>query len=59
MLRITSPKIKLLILYDLLCKLTDENNALNTDQIIALLAEKNIAVSSGLGIKDESQNFLD
>lgn len=59
MSRIITQKIKLLILYDLLCRLTDECHALNTDQIISLLAEKNIAVSSGLGIKDESQNLLD
>ena len=29
----------------MLCRLTDENHALNTDEIISLLAEKKIAVS--------------
>lgn len=45
-------KIKLLVLYDLLCSLTDENHALNTDEIIALLAEKNIAVSRKILLQD-------
>ena len=45
-------KIKLLVLYDLLCKLTDENHALNTDEIISLLAEKNIAVSRKILLQD-------
>ncbi len=27
-------KIKLLVLYDILCRLTDEDHALNTDEII-------------------------
>ena len=40
----TVQKIKLLVLYGLLCRLTDENHALNTDELIALLAEKNITV---------------
>ncbi len=29
----TEQKIKLLVLYDLLCRLTDENHALNTDEM--------------------------
>lgn len=41
----TAHKIKLLIIYDLLCKHTDENHALNTDEIISLLVDKGIAVS--------------
>ena len=41
----TEQKIKLLVLYDLLCRSTDDNHALNTDEIIAMLAQKNIAVS--------------
>ena len=45
-------KIKLLVLYDLLCKLTDENHALNTDEIISLLAEKGIAVSRRILLQD-------
>lgn len=48
----TEQKIKLLVLYDLLCRLTDENHALNTDEIIALLAEKNIAVSRKILLQD-------
>ena len=35
----TEQKIKLLVLYDLLCRLTDENHALNTDEIIAMLSD--------------------
>lgn len=34
----TEQKIKLLVLFDLLCRHTDENHALNTDEIISLLA---------------------
>lgn len=52
MSRITEQKIKLLVLYDLLCKHTDEYHALNTDEIIALLAEKNIAVSRKILLQD-------
>lgn len=35
-----SNKIKLLILWDILCKYTDEEHAMNTDEIIAALKEK-------------------
>ncbi len=45
-------KIKLLILYDLLFKRTDEKHALNTDEIIDLLAEKNITVSRKTLVQD-------
>ena len=38
-------KIKLLVLWDILCKNTDENHALNTDEIIKMLADKGINVS--------------
>ncbi len=38
-------KIKLFVLYDLLSRHTDEDHVLNTEEIIALLAEKKIAVS--------------
>ncbi|MDE7439100.1 MAG: WYL domain-containing protein [Clostridia bacterium] len=48
----TEQKIKLLVLYDLLCRLTDEDHALHTDEIIALLAEKKIAVSRKILLKD-------
>lgn len=49
---VTEQKIKLLVLYDLLCRHTDEDHALNTDEIIALLAEKKIAVSRKILLKD-------
>ncbi len=48
----TEQKIKLLVLYDLLCRRTDEDHALNTDEIIALLAEKKIAVSRKILLQD-------
>jgi len=48
----TEQKIKLLVLYDLLCRHTDEEHALNTDEIISLLAEKNIAVSNRILVHD-------
>lgn len=48
----TEQKIKLLVLYDLLCRLTDENHALHTDEIIALLAKKKIAVSRKILLQD-------
>ncbi len=48
----TEQKIKLLVLYDLLCRFTDENHALNTDEIIALLVEKKIAVSRKILLQD-------
>ena len=38
-------KVKLLVLYDILCRLTDEEHALNTDEIIAELAKKNIKIA--------------
>ncbi len=48
----TEQKIKLLVLYDLLCRYTDEEHALHTDEIIALLAEKKIAVSNRILVHD-------
>lgn len=48
----TEQKIKLLVLYDLLCQFTDDNHALNTDEIITLLAEKNISVSRKILLQD-------
>lgn len=48
----TEQKIKLLVLWDILCKQTDENHALNTDEIISLLAEKGIAASNKILIRD-------
>ncbi len=41
----TDGSIKLLVLYDILCKMTDENNALSTNEIIAVLAKRGISVS--------------
>lgn len=38
-------KIKLLILYDILCRLTDEDHALNADELIDELAKYNIKAS--------------
>ncbi len=32
-------KIKLLVLWDILCKYTDETHHLNTDEIIKMLAD--------------------
>lgn len=52
MAHMSQQKIKLLVLYDLLCRLTDENHALNTDEIISLLVEKNIAVSRKILLQD-------
>ena len=43
--RTTEQKIKLLVLYDLLCKYTDEDHALTTGEIIEKLKEKGIEVS--------------
>ena len=31
-------KIKLLVLYDILCRLTDEDHALNSDELVEELA---------------------
>lgn len=38
-------KIKLLVLWDILCQNTDEEHALNTDEIVELLALRGINVS--------------
>ena len=38
-------KIKLLVLWDILCKHTDENHAINTDEIIDLLLQRGINAS--------------
>lgn len=38
-------KIKLLLLWEILCKYTDEDHPMNTDEIIKKLAEKGIADS--------------
>lgn len=45
-------KIKLLLLWDILCKHTDENHAINTDEIIELLAQKGISVSRKIVVTD-------
>lgn len=38
-------KIKLLVLWDILCKNTDETHALNTDELSELLALRGLNVS--------------
>ena len=38
-------KIKLLVLWDILCRFTDEEHPMNTDEIIEKLGEKGIASS--------------
>lgn len=45
MARTTEQKIKLLVLYDLLCKYTDADHHLTTNQIVEMLTEKGIDVS--------------
>lgn len=45
MSRNTEQKIKLLVLYDILCRLTDENHALNSDELIEELSKHTISVS--------------
>lgn len=45
-------KIKLLLLWDILCKHTDENHAINTDEIIELLSQKGISVSRKIVVSD-------
>lgn len=45
-------KIKLLILWDILCRNTDEAHALNTDEIIKMLVEKGINVGRKVLVQD-------
>lgn len=45
-------KIKLLVLWDILCKNTDESHALNTDEISELLALRGLNVSRKILIQD-------
>lgn len=45
MLQENGNKIKLLVLWDILCKNTDENHAMNTDEIIDALGMKGINVA--------------
>ena len=45
-------KIKLLLLWDILCKNTDENHALNTDEIANLLALRVVNVSRKILVQD-------
>lgn len=45
-------KIKLLVLWDILCKHTDENHAINTDEIIDLLLQRGINASRKTVISD-------
>lgn len=50
--RNSEQKIKLLVLYDLLCRLTDDEHALHTDEIITELARYNIPASRKVLPKD-------
>ncbi len=45
-------KIKLLLLWDILCKNTDEDHALNTDEIVNLLALRVVNVSRKILVQD-------
>lgn len=45
MSRTTEQKIKLLVLYDILCKHTDETHHLSTNELVELLTQKGIEVS--------------
>ena len=45
-------KIKLLVLWDILCRNTDEPHALNNDEIIEMLAEKGISVGRTVLVQD-------
>ena len=45
-------KIKLLLLWDILCKNTDEDHALNTDEIANLLALRGANVSRKILVQD-------
>ncbi len=45
MAKTTDTSIKLLVLYDILSKMTDESHALSTNEIIAELTKRGIAVS--------------
>ena len=45
-------KIKLLVLYDILCRLTDENHALNTDDLIKELGKHGIKASPRVLTRD-------
>ena len=45
-------KIKLLLLWDILCKNTDEDHALNTDEIVDLLALRGVNVSRKILVQD-------
>ena len=45
-------KIKLLVLWDIQCRNTDEPHALNTDEIIEMLAEKGISVGRKVLVQD-------
>lgn len=45
MARTTEQKIKLLVLYDILCKFTDETHHLTTSRLVDMLNRKGIDVS--------------
>lgn len=45
-------KIKLLLLWDILCKNTDENHAMNTDEIVSALADRGVGVARKVVVED-------
>lgn len=45
MLQENESKIKLLVLYEILCRLTDENHALNSDEIVEELSKRGIKIN--------------
>ena len=45
-------KIKLLVLWDILCKNTDENHVLNTDEISEFFALRGLNVSRKILVRD-------
>lgn len=52
MSRSAEQKVKLLVLYDILQKLTDEDHPLSTDELIALLSAKGISVERKALLRD-------
>lgn len=45
-------KIKLLVLYEILCRYTDEDHALNSDEIVDLLAQRKIPTARKVLVQD-------
>ena len=55
--RSAEQKIKLLVLYDVLQRNTDEDRHLSTDEVIALLAEKGIEVQAKALIRENADRL--